>query len=141
MVRASDVHLIDGAFSVPGPDAQPAVKFGMADKSFASPGSPSQCLSVEADGADVGFRNHCGFEVQFAYCVVDASEPARLCGSGAPIGGVIANGFGSLFAERDPKDPEHEFRWIACGGARGDVVPRLVRTDPPAGQCVRARAS
>jgi hypothetical protein len=141
VVRASDVHPIDGAFSIPAPPAQPAMTFGTADKPVAPQGSPSQCLSVEADGADVGFRNHCGFEVQFAYCVVDASDPARLCGSSAPVGGVTANGFGTLFAERDPKDPEHEFRWIACDGGRGDVVPKLVRTDPPAGQCVRMRAS
>jgi hypothetical protein len=96
---------------------------------------------VEANGADVGFRNRCGFEVQFAYCVVDATDPARLCGTGAPVGGVPANSFGPLFAQHNPKDPEHEFRWIACGGGRGEVMPKLLRTDPPAGQCVRARAS
>ena len=141
IVRASDVHLIDGTFPDPAPEAQPALSFGAADKPVASPGSPSQCLSVEAEGADIGFRNHCGFEVQFAYCVVDAADPVRLCGSGAPVGQVMANGFGPLFAERDPKDPEHEFRWIACGGAHGDVMPRLVQTNPPAGQCLRMRAS
>ena len=141
IVRASDVHLIDGTLPVLAPKAQPALNFGTVDKAVVSPGSPSQCLSVEAEGADIGFRNHCGFEVQFAYCVVDASDPVRLCGSGTPVGGVMANGFGPLFAERDPKDPEHEFRWIACGGAHGDVMPKLVQTDPPAGQCLRVRAS
>jgi hypothetical protein len=141
VVRVSDVHPIDGSFSVPAPQAQAALTFGTVDKPVASPGSPSQCLSVEANGADVGFRNHCSFEVQFAYCVVDAVDPVRLCGSGAPVGKVMANGFGPLFAERDPKDPEHEFRWIACGGAHGDVMPKLVQTNPPAGQCVRVRAS
>jgi hypothetical protein len=139
-VRASEVHLIDGAFSVPAPEAQPAPRLESVAKIIA-PTTPSQCLSVEAEGADVGFRNHCGFEVQFAYCVVDAADPARLCGAGAPVGGVAANSFGTLFAQRNPKEMEHEFRWIACGGAHGDVVPKLVRTDPPAGQCVRPRAS
>jgi hypothetical protein len=140
VVRASDIHLIDGAFSVPAPQAQTAPVTETVAK-IVTPATPSQCLSVEAQGADVGFRNHCGFEVQFAWCVMDAGDPVRLCGTGAPVGGVPANGFGTLFAERNPKEMEHEFRWIACGGAHGAVVPKLVRTDPPAGQCVHAHAS
>ncbi len=140
VVRASDVHPIDGAFSVPVPQTQTAQATETVEKVVA-PATPSQCLSVEAEGANVGFRNHCGFEVQFAWCVVDAADPVRLCGSGSEVGGVGANGFGPLFAERSPNAMEHEFRWIACGGARKEVVPKLVRTEPPAGQCVRARAS
>jgi hypothetical protein len=139
-VRASNIHLIDGAVSVPAPEALVAPAAETVAK-IVAPATPSQCLSVEAEGADVGFRNHCGFEVQFAYCVVDAADPVRLCGTGAPAGGVPANGFGTLFAERNPKEMEHEFRWIACGGAHDEVLPKLVRTDPPAGQCVRARAT
>jgi hypothetical protein len=139
-VRSAQIHPLDGLI-VPQPaDAQMAASGGGRDSS--APDEPSRCLSVEADGANWGFRNHCGFAVQFAYCVMPANGNAsNACGTGAVAGAVPADSFGVLFPQASLREAEYDFRWIACAGAGGNVVPRLVRTDPPAGQCVRVRAS
>lgn len=101
---------------------------------------PSSCLSVDSEAGRLGFRNSCGFDVQYAWCVRAAADPAKSCGGGgANAGSVSAHGFDALFAQADLRTNEYDLRWIACSGARGEVQPRLVRDDPPAGECVRAR--
>jgi hypothetical protein len=125
-VRASVVHAIDAPAGAP-------VAGGDAD-------AASRCLSVDTDGMHWGMRNTCSFPVQFAWCVMGGNDERDACDSGAVAGGVSANSFDALFADSNLK-AEHDLRWIACGGNAGEVVPRLVKTDPPAGRCVRGHAS
>ena len=137
-VRESQVHAID-APSVPLAQ-QPAPEHSADARPLpTAPATPSACLSVESDGASLGFRNHCGFDVQFAWCVPAASDAAKSCSSGGVPGTVSANGFGRLFAQAGLNTSEYDLRWIACSAASGDVHPRLVRSDPPAGECVHVR--
>ena len=98
----------------------------------------SSCLSVESDGTHWGFRNHCGYTVQFAYCLMGPNQLAS-CGDGAVAGSVAGNGFGALVADESLKetDAKHDFRWVACQGGAGEVIPRLDQIDPPSGRCVR----
>ncbi|HWA92478.1 MAG TPA: hypothetical protein VG889_20755 [Rhizomicrobium sp.] len=93
------------------------------------------CLNLEVQGAYVGFHNRCGNEVQVAYCLEKAADPAIACGTGTRIGAVAPHGFTGTF--EDTAAAEHDMRWIACSGSAGDVVPRLDRADPPAGACVK----
>ena len=165
-VRTSDVHLIDGAVAAPlaaiSPPAatpQPAAPV-VQQAAVATAPAPqpaqvtlasavpdghgaSDCLAVESDGANIGFRNHCAYGVQFAFCVQKASDPAADCGAGAKAGSVSANGYALLLADTNIKsaDAEHDFRWVACSGSNGSVVAHLDRADPPAGRCTRANAS
>jgi hypothetical protein len=142
-VRDSQVHPIDlpQASAIPAsatvrkedPSPQPA-------HMTAAIKTPSACLSVESDGASLGFRNHCGFAVQFAWCVRAGSDAAKSCNGGGMAGAVPANGFGPLFAQNDLGGSGFDLRWIACSGAIGNVRPRLVDGDPPAGECVHARS-
>ena len=132
LVRTSQVHLID------------PVSTGDAAVQQSAPtgaGAAARCLSVEANGAEWGFRNRCGFAVQFAYCIANGRDRPDSCDGGAVTGGVIPNGFDTLFAEKNSNEADHDFRWIACSGRAGEVVPRLVRADPPAGRCMRPQAS
>ncbi|HEY4116009.1 MAG TPA: hypothetical protein VGM17_18275, partial [Rhizomicrobium sp.] len=125
-VRSSSVHSIDALAPPPtaGSDADAA----------------SRCLSVDTDGARWGMRNTCSYPVQFAWCVMGGSDERDACDGGGVPGGVSANSFDALFADSNLR-AEHDLRWIACGGSAGEVVPRLVKTDPPAGRCVRTHAS
>src|SRR4029077_12427729 len=95
-VRTSDVHLIDGAVAAPlaaiSPPAATAQPAAPAAQQPAPPApvpaqvtlasampdghGASDCLTVESDGANTGFRNHCAYGVQFAYCVQRAGDPA-----------------------------------------------------------------
>jgi hypothetical protein len=125
-VRSSSVHPIDAP-------AGPPSAGGDAD-------TASRCLSVDTEGARWGMRNSCGFSVQFAWCVMGGSDQRSSCDGGAVPGGVSANSFDALFADSN-LHAEHDLRWIACGGSADEVVPRLVKTDPPAGRCVRIHAS
>jgi hypothetical protein len=136
-VRKSDVHVID---PVPADDGKPQV---LASADAANPAAPTQkgasaCLSVESDGSHWGFRNHCGYTVQFAYCLMAGTQLAS-CRDGAVAGSVAGNGFGALIADESLKETDamHEFRWVACQGGAGEVIPHLDRIDPPAGRCVR----
>ena len=85
-----------------------------------------------------GFRNHCGYDVQFAYCLMQGNQLAS-CHDGAVAGSVAANGFGALVADESLKetDAKHDFRWVACQGGAGEVIPRLDQIEPPSGRCVR----
>ncbi len=175
VVRASDVHLIDGPapaaiaaklvmpatnagalLAQPQPaalqTAQPvpaalqasaAPQTNTAQIAAVSPvpagSGASDCLSVESDGANIGFRNHCSYGVQFAYCLQRASDPNAACDAGTKTGTVTANGFEPVLLNANIKtsDAEHDFRWVACSGNASDVVAHLDHAEPPAGRCVR----
>ncbi len=138
-VRTSTVHLIDAD---PGPNTlasnEPGAAAGVANETGAS-----GCLSVETDGRHWDFRNRCAYDVQFAYCLMDAGDPLISCRQGAVAGSVAANGSSALIASQGlaETNADHDFRWVACGGGAGEVVVRLDRTDPPVGRCVRPGAS
>ncbi len=164
-VRTSEVHTIDKAVAAPlaaisppaaatqpaAPVVQPAVLSSAAPQptqlalAAAMPDGhgASDCLSIESDGANVGFRNHCAYGVQFAYCLQKATDAAADCGAGAKAGAVGANGFALLLSDTNIKsaDAERDFRWVACSGSNASVVARLDRADPPAGRCVRNNQS
>ena len=106
-----------------------------------NPGQPgaSTCLSVESDGAHWGFRNKCGYSVQYAYCTMDGRNQLTACKDGFVGGSVAANGFGVLVADQNLRslNENHDFRWVACQGGAGEVIARLDKSDPPVGRCVR----
>ena len=162
-VRTSEVHTIDAAvaaplaaLSPPAATAQPAAP--VTQQSAPPAPTPTQvtlasavpdghgasdCLTIESDGANVGFRNRCAYGVQFAYCLQKSSDPVADCGAGAKNGAVSANGYVLLLTDTNIKsaDAERDFRWVACSGGNGSVVAHLDRADPPAGHCTRANAS
>ena len=136
-VRKSEVHVID---PVAADESKPQV---LASATAANPAAPEQkgassCLSVESDGNHWGFRNHCGYTVQFAYCLLAGTQLAS-CHDGAVAGSVAGMGFGALIADESLKETDamHEFRWVACQGGAGEVIPHLDQIDPPSGRCVR----
>jgi hypothetical protein len=136
-VRNSEVHPIDPIVAQP-PQVVASndvpMPTGAADQRGAS-----TCLSVETDGMHWGFRNHCGYSVQFAYCQMSGADQLASCRDGTLSGSVAGNGFGSLVADEGLKgsDAVHDFRWVACQGGAGEVIPRLDQTNPPSGRCVR----
>ena len=99
----------------------------------------SSCLSVESDGMNWGFRNRCGYDVQFAYCTMDGRNPLTGCRERAVGGSVAPNGFGVLVEDENLKavNANHDFRWVACKGGAGEVVARLDQVTPPSGRCIR----
>ncbi len=138
-VKDSVVHTIDAAAPpvvmtrLPSPDA--ILPNGQRDA--------SACLKVESDGSHWGFRNGCGYSVQFSYCTWHGSEPLAACDSAdshAIAGSVAANGLATLTTDTSfsEKSGEHDFRWVACDGGAGEVVAHLDRADPPSGRCERA---
>jgi hypothetical protein len=169
VVRSSPVHLIDGtaaSVSATPPLIQASASLGSATEpvlaktpvlvastqssavSAASTATVSKvpagsgasdCLSVDSDGANLGFRNHCAYGVQFAYCLQRADDPAANCDAGSKTGAVSANGFAAVLLDTNIKtaDAEHDFRWVACSGDAADVIAHIDRSDPPAGRCVR----
>ena len=132
-VRNSEVHPIDAQPSQMVASADVPTPAGAADQRGAS-----TCLSVESDGMHWGFRNHCGYSVQFAYCQMSGADQLASCRDGTLSGSVAANGFGSLVADESLKETDavHDFRWVARQGGAGEVVPRLDQTNPPSGRCV-----
>jgi hypothetical protein len=154
-VRTSEVHPIDAAPPAPPAYPQPPRVVASLDPAQAAAASnqavasnqpaaasnqkgASSCLSVDSDGSHWGFRNHCAYTVQFAYCLMNG-KALTSCKDGAVGGSVAANGFGALVADESLKetDAAHEFRWVACQGGAGEVIPRLDQTEPPSGRCVR----
>jgi hypothetical protein len=95
----------------------------------------SQCLTVEAIGGFIGFINRCGNEVQVTYCLQNDGDPSVKCSSGRKSGSVAAAGFTGVFADNGAT--EHDVRWIGCSGSPGEVTPEFIRSDPPAGRCVK----
>ena len=166
-VRASDVHLIDGPTSakltVPVTStASSAVQLAVTPISTAaqpatalqvSASQPAQtlvasqvptgsgvsdCLTIDSDGANLGFRNQCAYSVQFAYCLQRAGDTTVNCDAGSKTGAASANGFAAVLLDTNIKtaDAEHDFRWVACSGDTGNVIAHLDRSDPPVGRCV-----
>jgi hypothetical protein len=138
-VRTSEVHPIDSDVTA---DAKPPQIVASLDvnQGTVAPNQKgaSSCLSVESDGSHWGFRNHCGYTVQFAYCLMSGSALAS-CKDGSVGGSVAGNGFGALVADESLKETDvaHDFRWVACQGGAGEVIPRLDQMEPPSGRCVR----
>jgi hypothetical protein len=131
-VRNSQVRAVDDT-EPPATRAASAAPVSRPDRS-----DPSRCLKVESDGYNWGFRNHCDFALQFAYCLV-ADKGLAACGNGGAPGSVAAKGFGALIADKSlsSSGADHKFRWIACAGGAGEVIARLERADPPSGRCER----
>jgi len=131
-VRKSEIHLVDP------PVAEAMNVVATTGAQLGQPGA-STCLSVESDGAHWGFRNKCGYSVQYAYCTMDGRNQLTACKDGFVGGSVAANGFGVLVADQNLRalNENHDFRWVACQGGAGEVIARLDRTDPPVGRCVR----
>lgn len=137
-VKLSTVHLIDGA---PPPDSietATAASTVTADEAVAS-----NCLKVDSDGAYWGFRNHCGYAVQFAYCLLRGDNQMTACAAGGAVsvpGSVAASGFSALFGDDSlgERDVEHDFRWVGCKGGAGEIAAHLDATEPASGRCVRA---
>ena len=130
-VRESVVHPIDDPLQVP---SAPSSLGAAADEAIAS-----KCLKVDSDGSNWGFRNHCSYSVQFAYCLLrDESTPCGERGDGAASGSVAANGFSALFADKSLSGgaTEHDFRWVACRGGAGEVEARLDVVEPASGRCL-----
>lgn len=125
--------------AVPEPAASTASAPAPVSPQSADRGA-SSCLSVASDGAHWGFRNSCGYSVQFAYCLKGDIEPLAACKEGAISGSAAPDSFSALVADASvrEKNVDHQFRWVACGGGAGEVVPKLDGTDPPVGRCVRA---
>ena len=155
-VRDSAVHTIDAPIApvppeiaqgalVGAPVAAAAADTGahmiQASAKVAANHGASNCLSIDSDGQNWGFRNACDNSVQFAYCLQNGKDSATACGSGTAIGGVARNGFFALIASSAVIDDNHQFRWVACSGDAGTVTPHLDRSDPPAGRCVRSQNS
>lgn len=136
-VKDSAVHAID---TMPQAAKAPSVEVAAAQ-----PGKDeaSKCLKVDSDGSHWGFRNACGYAVQFVYCLAGSSDSLAGCGNGTVPGSVAAGGFGALTADNSlkEKDVDHDFRWIACGGGAGEVIAHLDHFEPPAGRCERTRTA
>lgn len=135
-VRTSPVRPVD--------ETAPSVAEAVAALAPKAPDrdAASRCLKVDSDGSHWGFRNDCGFAVQFSYCMAGASSLAA-CDKSPVAGSVAAHGFGALSADNSLKDKDahHSFRWIACGGGAGEVLAHLDRFEPPAGRCERTRTA
>jgi hypothetical protein len=133
--KPSEVHTIDAATPVATltPAVAPAAL--QVDETIAS-----NCLKVDSDGAYWGFRNHCGYSVQFSFCLLQGNDTMTACGTGGGIAGSVpANGFGALFSDASlgERGVDHKFRWIGCRGGAGEVVAHLDHADPASGRCVR----
>ena len=68
------------------------------------------------------------------------ANPLTSCHSTSVSGSVAANGFSALInaTSLSEQGANHEFRWMACDGGAGEVVPHLDSVDPPSGRCLRA---
>lgn len=158
LVRTSEVHPIDADamsaslvhmpldVTAAAADTAPAIANGAAHLVQTSAEIPanhgaSNCLSIDSDGQNWGFRNACDNSVQFAYCLENGRDPQTACGTGTASGGVAKNGFFALIASTAVIDDNHQFRWVACSGDAGTVTPHLDRSRPPAGRCVRSQNS
>lgn len=128
---------------VPAPPAKVATQTASTDLSAQLGRGASDCLHVESDGANLGFRNHCLFNVEFVYCLQSKDDPRAVCNIETHNGTVPANGFAPLLSDANikPQDAEHDFRWVACSGTPKDVTAYLDSAEPPSGRCVRLNAS
>ncbi|MBV9044520.1 MAG: hypothetical protein JO294_05315 [Alphaproteobacteria bacterium] len=135
-VHDSRVHPIDNS----PPVADSGVIPTSADMLPRDEAIASNCLKVDSDGAYWGFRNHCGYSVQFTYCLLRGPDELTACRDGVGVAGSVSgNGFGALFADTSlsARGSEHAFRWVACRGGAGEVSARLDSFEPASGRCVR----
>jgi hypothetical protein len=152
-LNTSAVHLVDN----PATSSMPAARVEQASfapgtalapthvvpaglqPAAAQPGA-SDCLSVTSNGDYWGFQNRCAKSVQFSYCEMGDANPLTTCKRTSVSGSVAANSFSALVSDRSlsEKSVNHEFRWMACDGGAGEVVPHLDKIDPPSGRCERA---
>jgi hypothetical protein len=146
-VRPSEVHPIDPPAAATSIVASAPDIDTVADRS-SDKNDASRCLKVDSDGSHWGFRNSCGFTVQFAYCMAGGSNNLTACGSNNVVissatGSVAPHGFGALMTDNSlaDKDASHSFRWVACGGGAGEVIAHLDHYEPPAGRCERAQTA
>ena len=146
-VRPSEVHSIDPPAATIVASAPDIDTVAAMDK-VTDRNDASRCLKVDSDGNHWGFRNSCGFAVQFAYCMAGGSNNLTACGSNKVVttsvtGSVAARGFGALMTDNSlaDKDASHNFRWVACGGGAGEVVAHLDTSEPPSGRCERAQTA
>jgi hypothetical protein len=151
-VRDSPVHLIDAPYESTVPQTIQDIKFGSDTQITQTPApvlqpsgamtvsNASQCLSVANNGDYWGFQNRCSTAVQFAYCEMSDANPLTACHSTSVSGSVAANGFSALVnaTSLSTQGVNHEFRWMACDGGAGEVVPHLDSVEPPSGRCMRA---
>lgn len=123
--------------------AMPAQPTSAAYEPDTSDPGASSCLSVASDGTHWGFRNSCSYSVQFAYCLKGDTELLASCKDGAIAGSAAPGSFSALVADASMKEKniDHGFRWVACGGGAGEVIPKLDAVDPPSGRCMRARTA
>lgn len=147
VVPTSTVHLIDQppahlekANFAPDQPGQASSAIGVPSMTPAPQPGASDCLTVTSNGEYWGFQNRCAKTVQFAYCEMSDANPLTSCGHTSVAGSVAANSFSALVSDRSlaEKNAEHEFRWMACDGGAGEVVPHLDKIDPPSGRCDRA---
>ena len=135
-VASSTVHPIDAAPAPPPSVTPPPPPPAPKAPDIVPPGKgASDCLSVEAQGSFIGFHNRCGNDVQAAYCVQKAADPAVTCGTANKAASIPAGGFTGISSGNAAM--EHDIRWVACSGAPGDVTAELDRAEPPSGRCVK----
>jgi len=132
-------HLEKANFA-PGEPLQPSSDLSATSGTPSPQPGASDCLSVASNGEYWGFQNRCAKSVQFAYCEMTDANPLTSCTHTSVAGSVAANGFSALVSDRSlaEKTADHEFRWMACDGGAGEVVPHLDKIDPPSGRCERA---
>lgn len=142
-VRDSKVHVIDAPVETtpaqivsPPAITMPAKTADIAtDHPLLQNHGASSCLKIDNDGSSWGFRNSCGYGVQYAWCLQKGADAHTACGTGTGSGTLAANGFASLLPGNAAVDADNQFRWVACNGGNG-VSAQLDRSDPPAGRCV-----
>lgn len=155
-VRTSLAHTVDARYDSAAPSARvQEANFAVAALSTPAPlptppqiqaqepAGKSECLQVTSNGAYWGFQNRCTSPLQFAYCEMSDVNPLTSCHLASVSGSVAANGFSALVGDRSlaERDVKHDFRWLACEGGAGEVVPHLDHFDPPAGRCLRVRTT
>jgi hypothetical protein len=125
------------AFPAPQPAAMTAYEHDTSD-----PGA-SSCLTVQSDGSHWGFKNGCHTSVQFVYCLEGENDSLASCKDGAISGSAAPDSFSALVTDGSMKEQNvnHQFRWLACSGGAGEVIPKLDGIDPPTGRCLRARTA
>lgn len=140
-VKNSVVHTIDADASAPADETEN--RASNAPSGNTKDASASSCLTIESDGTHWGFRNHCDYDVQFAYCLKNSDDTLASCSSDPVSGSVAPNGKSALVVDKSLSETngDHEFRWVACSGGAGEVIVHLDRADPPMGRCVRTGAS
>ncbi|HLY06487.1 MAG TPA: hypothetical protein VKR31_12140 [Rhizomicrobium sp.] len=139
LIDQPSAHMEKASFA-PEQQGLPSNEIGTASVSGAPQPGASDCLTVTSNGEYWGFQNRCTKTVQFAYCEMSDANPLTSCGHTSVAGSVAANSFSALVSDRSlvEKNAEHEFRWMACDGGAGEVVPHLDNIDPPSGRCERA---